>query len=760
MEETTHHGIRTPLISRDEKDEDNTDNNLPSTSKSQTSEINQAHDEENSPVKQVALTVPTTDDPSLPVLTFRMWVLGTLSCVLLSFLNQFFWYRTEPLSITAISAQIAVVPLGQLMAAKITDRIFFKGTRWEFTLNPGPFNVKEHVLITIFANSGAGSVYAIHIVTVVKAFYKKNITFFVSFIVIITTQVLGFGWAGIFRRYLVEPAAMWWPANLVQVSLFRALHEKEERSKGGVTRTQFFLIAFTCSFAYYVFPGYLFEMLTSLSWICWIFPKSILAQQLGSGLYGLGIGAFGLDWSTISSYLGSPLASPWFATANVAAGFVFVMYILTPLCYWFNVYKAKTFPIFSDDLFTATGQEYNITAIIDSNFHLDLAAYDREGPLYLSTFFAVTYGVGFAALTATIVHVALFHGREIWEQSMASFQEKTMDIHTRHMRKYNQVPEWWFVCILLVNIALTIFACEYYKDQLQLPWWGVLLACGIAITFTLPIGIITAITNQSPGLNIITEYIIGYIYPGYPVANMCFKVYGYISMTQAVTFLQDFKLGHYMKIPPRTMFMAQVVGTVIACITYLGTAWWLLETITDICDATASDSVWTCPSDHVFYDASVIWGLIGPRRIFGNLGTYEAVNWFFLVGAIAPVLVWLAAKAFPQQEWIRLINMPVLIGATGMMPPATAVNYTTWVLVGFLSGFVVYRYRPDLWQRYNYVLSGSLDAGLAFMGVLLYFCLGLENVSINWWGNDLDGCPLASCPTAKGVSVEGCPVFT
>lgn len=71
-----------------------------------------------------------------------------------------------------------------------------------------------------------------------------------------------------------------------------------------------------------------------------------------------------------------------------------------------------------------------------------------------------------------------------------------MDIHTRLMRKYKQVPEWWFVCILLANIALTIFACEYYIDQLQLPWWGVLLACAIAIAFTLPIGIITAITNQ------------------------------------------------------------------------------------------------------------------------------------------------------------------------------------------------------------------------------------------------------------------------
>ncbi|XP_062027716.1 oligopeptide transporter 7 [Rosa rugosa] len=741
-EEPNQDEITAPLISRDE---------------GQTSSYS-PKEEENSPVEQVALTVQTGDDPSLPVLTFRMWVLGTLSCVLLSFLNQFFWYRTEPLSITAISAQIAVVPIGQFMAARITTRVFFKGTRWEFTLNPGPFNVKEHVLITIFANSGAGTVYAIHIVTVVKVFYKKHITFFVSLLVIITTQVLGFGWAGIFRRYLVEPAAMWWPANLVQVSLFRALHEIEERPKGGVTRIQFFLIAFICSFAYYVFPGYLFTMLTSLSWICWIFPSSVLAQQIGSGLYGLGLCAFGLDWSTISSYLGSPLASPWFATANVAAGFVFVMYVLTPICYWLNVYKAKTFPLFSEDLFTADGQEYNITEIIDSNFHLNLTAYEEEGPLYISTFFAMTYGVGFAALTATIVHVALFHGREIWEQSKASFKEKKMDIHTRLMQRYNQVPEWWFVAILLTNIALTIFTCEYYNDQLQLPWWGVLLACAIAILFTLPIGIITAITNQTPGLNIITEYIIGYIYPGYPVANMCFKVYGYISMTQAITFLQDFKLGHYMKIPPRTMFMAQVVGTLIAGLVYLSTAWWLMETIPGIC--TDTTSVWTCPMDTVFYDASVIWGLIGPRRIFGDLGTYAAVNWFFLGGAIAPVLVWLAAKAFPQQEWIRLINMPVLIGATGDMPPATAVNYTSWIILGFLSGFVAYRYRPDWWRRHNYVLSGALDAGLAFMGVLLYFSVGLEDISPNWWGNDLDGCPLAQCPTAVGVVVEGCPVYT
>ncbi|KAJ9679978.1 hypothetical protein PVL29_021770 [Vitis rotundifolia] len=510
------------------------------------------------PIKQVDVTVPKTDDPTIPVLTFRMWVLGLSSCIVLSFVNQFFWYRSQPLIISSISAQIAVVPIGHFMAKKITKRVFLKGSRWEFTLNPGPFNVKEHVLITIFANSGAGTVYATHILTAVKLLYKRNLTFIPALLVMITTQVLGFGWAGLFRKFLVEPGEMWWPSNLVQVSLFRALHEKEKRPKGGTTRTQFFLIVFICSFTYYVAPGYLINMLTSFSWVCWLAPKSILVQQLGSGLEGLGIGSIGLDWSTISSYLGSPLASPWFATANVALGFCLVMYVMTPATYWRNVYNAKNFPLYSEKLFMSNGSRYNILSIIDSNFHLSKEQYVKSGPLNMSTFFAMTYGLGFATLSATIVHVALFNGSELWKQTKGAFGEKKMDIHTWLMKKYKSVPNWWFFVILVVNIAAIIFACEYYNDILQLPWWGVLLACAIAFFFTLPIGIITATTNQTPGLNIVTEYVMGYMYPGRPVANMCFKVYGYISMTQALTFLADFKLGHYMKIPPRSMFMAQV----------------------------------------------------------------------------------------------------------------------------------------------------------------------------------------------------------
>jgi hypothetical protein len=37
--------------------------------------------------------------------------------------------------------------------------------------------------------------------------------------------------------------------------------------------------------------------------------------------------------------------------------------------------------------------------------------------------------------------------------------------------------------------------------------------------------------------------------------------------------------------------------------------------------------------------------------------------------------------------------------------------------------------------------------------------LGSKNIMLNWWGNNVEGCPLATCPTAKGIFVKGCPVL-
>ncbi|KAI6701576.1 hypothetical protein NL676_015900 [Syzygium grande] len=637
----------------------------PPTATTRLFELEHAIDEDDlSPIEEVRLTVTNTDDPTLPVWTIRMWFLGLLSCGLLSFLNQFFAYRTEPLIITPITVQVATLPIGRFMATalpKAKFRIPGFGSRL-FSLNPGPFNIKEHVLISIFANAGSafasGSAYGIGIVTIIKAFYRRHISFFAGWLLIITTQVLGYGWAGQLRKYVVEPAHMWWPATLAQVSLFRALHEREEQR---MSRAKFFLIALICSFSWYAVPGYLFSTLTNISWICWAFSNSVTAQQIGSGMQGLGLGALTLDWTAVASFLFSPLICPFFAIVNVFAGYALIIYVVIPIAYWgFNLYSANRFPIFSSHLFTAQGEKYNITAIVNDKFELDIPKYEEQGQIHLSMFFALTYGFGFATIASTLTHVAFFYGS------------------------------------------------------------------ALAFIFTLPISIITATTNQTPGLNIITEYIMGFILPGRPIANVCFKTYGYISMAQAISFLSDFKLGHYMKLPPRSMFLVQFIGTILAGTINIAVAWWLLNSVTNICqdDLLPPDSPWTCPGDRVFFDASVIWGLVGPRRIFGKLGNYRDMNWFLLGGAIGPIIVWLLHKAFPKQSWIPLINLPVLLGATGMMPPATPLNYNAWVLVGTIFNFFIFRYRKQWWQRYNYVLSAALDAGTAFMAVLLYFLVG------------------------------------
>jgi len=151
--------------------------------------------EELSPVEEVRLTVANTDDPTLPIWTFRMWFLGLISCALLSFLNQFFAYRTEPLIITQITVQVATLPIGRFMASVLPEtkfRLPGLGSR-SFSLNPGPFNMKEHVLISIFANAGSafgsGSAYAVGIVTIIKAFYHRKISFIAGWLLITTTQV-------------------------------------------------------------------------------------------------------------------------------------------------------------------------------------------------------------------------------------------------------------------------------------------------------------------------------------------------------------------------------------------------------------------------------------------------------------------------------------------------------------------------------------------------------------------------------------------
>ena len=127
---------------------------------------------------------------------------------------------------------------------------------------------------------------------------------------------------------------------------------------------------------------------------------------------GLGLGALTLDWTAVASFLFSPLISPFFAIVNVFVGYALIVYVVIPIAYWgLNVYNANRFPIFSSHLFTAQGQPYNISAIVNDKFELDVEKYQEQGRINLSVFFALTYGFGFATIASTLTHVACFYGR-------------------------------------------------------------------------------------------------------------------------------------------------------------------------------------------------------------------------------------------------------------------------------------------------------------------------------------------------------------
>lgn len=114
------------------------------------------------------------------------------------------------------------------------------------------------------------------------------------------------------------------------------------------------------------------------------------------------------------------------------------------------------------------------------------------------------------------------------------------------MQKYPEAPTWWYMSLFILMVGLSFITILAFPTNLT--WWAFLIALAISFFFSLPIGIIQAITNTQIGLNVLTEFIFGYLQPGKPLALMIFKTYGYVTMSQALGFVSDLKFGHYMKV--------------------------------------------------------------------------------------------------------------------------------------------------------------------------------------------------------------------
>ncbi|URE08568.1 oligopeptide transporter [Musa troglodytarum] len=212
-------------------------------------------------------------------------------CILGSVIAALSAYRQQLFYLPQVCVNIIVLIVGKLMANTLPNKVVrMPYTNWSFSLNPGPFNLKEHVVTTILAGTEGASA-GLDIISMSKIFYHKDIPLLPAMLLVLSVQFLGYGFAGMFMKLLVDSPYMWWPSTLVDVSFYRALHEPEKRAKGKLSRYQFFLIVIIVIFTYSIVPVYLFPSITALSFVCWIWKDSITAQQIGSGFHGLGIGS-------------------------------------------------------------------------------------------------------------------------------------------------------------------------------------------------------------------------------------------------------------------------------------------------------------------------------------------------------------------------------------------------------------------------------------------------------------------------------------
>ncbi|KAF5338240.1 hypothetical protein D9758_012834 [Tetrapyrgos nigripes] len=685
--------------------------------------------EDESPYPEVRSAVANTDDPTMPVSTLRVWAMGLFWAVLLPGLNQFFFFRYPAVEVTGIVAQLVTYPMGRALAAYTPRRKIFG-----MELNPGPFTIKEHVLVTIMGSVACPSAYASDIIAVQTVFYKQNYNFAYKWFLVMSTQLIGFSMGGIARHILVEPPSMIWPTTLVTCSLFNTLHSEQYPgigNRGGPNREKFFWLAFFASFVWYFFPGYLlvaqvFGYVNGMVSHSSSLSATISALRSFFNLmddgFRLGLSLLTFDWAQIA-YIGSPLATPWWAQANVIIGFFAFIWILTPILHFSNVWSSQYMPILSHRSYDNMLNDYNVSRVLNNDLTFNLTSYQEYSPIFLSTGFALAYGLSFASITATLSHSILYFRKQILVHARRSISEQP-DIHSRLMSKYRQVPEWWYLMVFMVFFTFGVISIEVWPTQM--PVWAFVVALGIAFAYVIPVGMIQAITNQQLALNVITELVVGYAVPGRPIAMMLFKTWGYVTMAQALTFSQDMKLGHYMKIPPRAMFFAQVICSIIGGTIQLGVQSWMFSNIRDICHRDQPD-FFTCPGTEVFGVASIIWGVI-------------ALVFFFIIGAVAPIISWLLDKKYPNTA-LRYVN-PVLFNGTKLLPPATTLNYIPWGIVGFTFQYLIRRRHFSWWTKYNYVLSAALDSGLAVSIIFIYFTLQYpkhgtigENTIQKWWGN-------------------------
>jgi len=98
------------------------------------------------------------------------------------------------------------------------------------------------------ANAAIPPAYALNLTVVLDKFFNTPQGVGFDIAIVLSSQMVGFAFAGICRRFLVWPSAMIWPQNLVLCTLLNTFHaEDDDGQDGSMTRFRFFCACGRCA---------------------------------------------------------------------------------------------------------------------------------------------------------------------------------------------------------------------------------------------------------------------------------------------------------------------------------------------------------------------------------------------------------------------------------------------------------------------------------------------------------------------------------
>ncbi|KAI9827985.1 MAG: hypothetical protein M1819_006828 [Sarea resinae] len=692
------------------------------------------------------------DDPTLPTITFRYFILTILFIAPGAFLSQMSIYRTTNAPYSVFFVQIAANYVG-LWLAKVLPAWIIKVpfTKYSFSLNPGPWSIKEHVLVTLSAASGAMSNLGYTPITMSELYFGETINPAAAIFFMWAIVWTGYSFAAIARQFLLYDPVFPWYKALCQTNLFET-QRKNNETPTPLARRQMtiFFLALIGVILWQFLPEFVFPMLGSLAFLCWVAPRNAAANFVGAGFGGMGFLNLSLDWSSIEGGMVELFLAPWWTQVLCFLGYAIPCWILLPAAK-FGGMGEWHHGLMSNRLFLANGTKYPITELLTPQATLNETAYQENGPMYVGVQQLYSLFFDYASYTSAYVWMILFgysRIKDTFKKMKVRSQGKAQSVNHLYtdrlnviQRAYQEVPIWWYIVLFMSSfvILITIFA----KGIMFIPIWTYFVALATGAVAVTPMAWLYAISNFQVEIGSFNELLYGYMVnsvSGHKNPSGA-STYGAIAgdaWYRAQSMLQDQKIGHYMHIPPRDVFFSQIFGTIIGVPINYGVVRWIIDTKGDYLTGAKEDPThqWTGQTLASSLTMGVQYVLVGPKRLF-ELEIYHPLPYSFLVGAGAPVIMFALHKAFPRMRF-DLWNTTILFSGFAWFYGNISTGYTSSFIGGFVVMFWAYRYRNELWSRYNYLLAAAFDAGFNFNMLLIFLMFGSgKMISMpNWWGNN------------------------